>query len=190
MKRRVTAIIAATVFLLSFLPALSAQEVPEGLSEGQRMLYQNGFDVVTKEITAPDFTLTNLDGQEVSLSDYRGKVVLLNLWATWCPPCRSEMPSMQELYERFPRENFTILAVAAPNPPRETRQKIEEFISNGSYTFPVLLDDSHSVYRRYGSGSVPTSWIVDPDGNLAARLVGARDWNEETIVNALKKLFS
>jgi peroxiredoxin len=190
MKHRINMILAAAVLSLAFLPALSAQETPEGLSKAQRMLYQAGFGVPKQETPAPDFTLTNLDGKEVSLSDYRGKVVLLNLWATWCPPCRSEMPSMQELYERFPREDFTILAVAAPNPPRETRQKIEEFISNGSYTFPVLLDNSHSVYRRYGSGSVPTSWIVDPDGNLAARLVGARDWNEDAIVNALKKLFS
>jgi cytochrome c-type biogenesis protein len=100
------------------------------------------------------------------------------------------MPSMQELYEQFPRKDFTILAVAAPNPPRETQEKIEEFISEGGYTFPVLLDSSQQVYRRYGSGSVPTSWLVDPEGNLAARLVGARDWTEEKIIEAIEKLNS
>jgi peroxiredoxin len=182
--------VAAIAVTVALTPLLPAQEMPEGLSEAQRMLYQAGFGVPKKEIAAPDFTIKTLKGKEVSLSDYRGKVVLLNLWATWCPPCRSEMPSMQELYDTFSREDFTILAVAAPDSPRESRDKIEQFISEGEYTFPILLDSSQSVYSTYGSGSVPTSWIVDPQGNLAARLVGARDWTEESIVNAIEKLFS
>jgi peroxiredoxin len=191
MKKMMRTIVAAAALLFALVPTLSAQQAaPEGLSEAQQMLYNAGFGVPKKEIDAPDFTLKNLAGQEVSLRDYRGQVVLINLWASWCPPCRSEMPSMQALYDRFDRDDFTILAVAAPNPPRETRAKIEEFINDGGFTFPILLDTSHSVYSTYGSGSVPTSWIVGPEGKLVARLVGARDWNEDSIVKALERLFS
>jgi len=190
MKMMIRITIAAAALLLFSLPLLSSQEMPEGLSKAERMFYQAGFGVPKKEISAPDFTLKNLDGREVSLSDYRGQVVLINLWASWCPPCRREMPSMQALYDRFSRDDFTILAVAAPNPPRETREKIETFVSDGGFTFPILLDTSRSVYSNYGTGSVPTTWIVSPEGNLSARLVGARDWTEEEIVAALEELFS
>jgi peroxiredoxin len=168
---------------------LFAQEASvEKLPEVYRSFYRIGFGVPKKITPAPDFTLKDLSGRDVTLSELEGKVVLLNLWATWCPPCRAEMPSMQELYDMFPRDEFTILAVAAPNTSRDSREKIEQHIEENEFSFPVLLDEDMEVNAAYGSGSIPTSWIVGPDGNLIARLIGARDWTEEAIVDALREL--
>lgn len=164
------------------------QEGIENLSEPQKKLYQSGFGVPKNPIEAPDFTLERLSGGEVSLGDYEGQVVLLNLWATWCPPCRAEMPSMQDLYDQLSENGFTILAVAAPNTQRESLENIESYIEENNFTFPVLLDTQNSVFSTYGTGSIPTSWIVGPDGMLLARLRGKKDWTQDSIVSALEML--
>lgn len=178
---------AVVLFGSPFLLSAQEEEI-ENLSEAQRILYREGFGVPQNPMEAPDFTLKDLSGNSVTLSDMQGKVVLLNLWATWCPPCKKEMPSMEELYRDLPRDEFTILAVAAPNAPRESLAQIESLIENNDYTFPVLLDEDMRVNGTYGTGSIPTSWIIDPEGMLAARLVGAVDWKKEAIVSALSKL--
>ncbi|MFP4179411.1 MAG: peroxiredoxin family protein [Spirochaetaceae bacterium] len=177
---------------IALLPAQqdqqAQQEEIEELSEAQRVLYSEGFGVPKNPTEAPDFTLKDLSGNTVTLSELEGKVVLLNLWATWCPPCKEEMPSMEELYRELPRDEFTILAVAAPNAPRESLEQIESLIDEKEYTFPVLLDEDMQVNQTYGTGSIPTSWIIDTDGMLAARLVGAVDWKKDSIVSALSQL--
>lgn len=175
------------VVLLFVAFSLSAQEEMD-LNRAEQLLYDSGFGVLKETTAAPDFTVQNLDGKTVSLSDYRGKVVLLNLWATWCPPCREEMPSMQTMYDDLKGRGFTILAVAAPNPPRETREKIENFIADGQYNFPILIDSEYEVNGIYGTGSIPTSWVVNTDGNLVARLVGATDWTADSIISAFEEL--
>jgi peroxiredoxin len=183
-------IVLALVLFAAF--PLVAQEGSKeelaNLTEAQRQLYEAGFGVPKKSTEAPDFTLKDLEGNSVTLSDLEGKVVLLNLWATWCPPCRREMPSMQELYDDLPRSGFTILAVAAPNSARESLEKIREHIEQNEYSFPVLLDEEMKVNSIYGTGSIPTSWIIGPEGKLQARLVGAREWNEEGIVSAIEMM--
>lgn len=171
----------ATVF------TLSAQE-EMNLNKAEQLFYDSGFGVLKENTEAPDFNVRSLEGKSVSLSDYRGKVVLINLWATWCPPCREEMPSMQSLYDDLKDRGFTILAAAAPNPPRETREKIEDFIKDGNYSFPVLIDSEYEVNEIYGTGSIPTSWVVDSEGTLVARLVGATDWTSESVVSAFEEL--
>jgi peroxiredoxin len=179
------AFIVVVLLLLTF--SLSAQEEID-LSAAEQLFYNSGFGVLKETTVAPDFTVQTLDGNTVSLSDYQGKVVLLNLWATWCPPCREEMPSMQTMYEELKGRGFTILAVAAPNPPRETREKIENFISDGQFSFPVLIDSEYQVNGIYGTGSIPTSWVVDAEGNLIARLVGATDWTSDPIMAAFEEI--
>ncbi len=187
MKRRTIIIGLVSIFLLLLTAGVSAQEEkPANLSEAQQMLYEAGFGVPKNPVEAPDFTLESLQGKEVSLRELRGKVVVLNLWATWCPPCRAEMPSMQEVYDELADSGFTILAVAAPNSPRDSLEKIRDHIEKNDFTFPVLLDNDMTVNRSYGTGSIPTSWIIGPDGMLQARLVGAREWTDDTIVTALK----
>jgi len=120
---------------------------------------------------APDFTLTNLDGESVSLRDYRGNPVLLNFWATWCGPCRFEMPFIQEVYED-PDWQATGLVILAVNI-GESRAEAEGFMKNNGLTFPVLLDSSSSVGRTYNIRSIPTTLFIDKDGIIQHIDIGA-----------------
>ncbi|MFO7820210.1 MAG: TlpA disulfide reductase family protein [Halanaerobacter sp.] len=110
---------------------------------------------------APDFELTNLDGERVSLSDYRGKYLLLNFWATWCPPCRREMPDLNEFHKEN-KDDFVVLAVNLGG----AKEKVSKFIDDGSYIFPVLLDENKEVGDRYNIASIPTSYFIGPQGKI------------------------
>ena len=124
-------------------------------------------------LPAPDFTFPDLNGQQVSLSEHRGKVVLVNIWATWCPPCRQEMPSMQKLYERFNGENFEILAVSIDSKGSEA---VAPFIRTMNLTFPVLLDPKEDIRPLYGITGVPESFIIDKEGTVVEKIIGPIDW--------------
>lgn len=180
-----------TLIILSLLTLttvlISAQDAPP-MTAVQEKLWKAGFGVPQQQIDAPLFSAEDLDGNMVSLSSQRGKVILLNLWATWCPPCRAEMPSMEKLYNKLKNKNFTILAIATPTPPRETREKIENFIAENGYTFPVLIDDSREISYQYGSGSIPTSWIIDEEGKVVARFVGGMEWNTDLMLEIFEEL--
>jgi len=158
------------------------------MSPVQEKLYKSGFGIPPQEMEAPDFNGTDLEGNAISLKKLKGKVVLLNLWATWCPPCRAEMPSLEKLHQTLKGSNFTILAVGTPTPPRETEEKIINFIKANDYTFPVIIDKSQKIASIYGSGSIPTSWIIGADGKVVARLVGGMDWNSDFIIGVLQDL--
>ena len=175
----------ALLFLGAF--PLTAQEDVE-LTPVKQQLYDLGFGVFPEPVEAPDFTIPLLNGPETSLSDYRGKVVIINLWATWCPPCRAEMPSMQELYDTLNGQGLEILAVAAPNPPRETLEKITDFIDENGFSFPVLIDNEFEVNSIYGTGSIPTSYVIDTEGDLVGRLTGAIDWMDESVVEVFREM--
>ena len=124
-------------------------------------------------LPAPNFTFSDLSGHKVSLFDQRGKVVLVNIWATWCPPCRQEMPSMQKLYDRFKGENFEILAVSIDSTGREA---VGPFMRKMNLTFPALLDPSENIRPLYGITGVPESFIIDKEGVLVEKIVGPMDW--------------
>lgn len=117
---------------------------------------------------APEFTLLDLNGAEVQLSDYRGKVLLLNLWAIRCPPCRQEIPMFIEVYEDLKDQGFVILAVNI----EESKEKVSDFVSVEGVTFPVLLDSSQEVARRYLVRFIPTSVVIDRDGVVRQIIVG------------------
>lgn len=136
---------------------------------------------------APDFKLRTLSGADVALSDYRGKIVLINFWATWCGPCKAEMPSMQALYNHYPREDFEILAVSIDIDPRAP---VRQFIKDFGFTFPVLLDDTFAVNDQYQIRVVPTSVVVDRKGVVQHRLLGAKDWNAPDSKLFLEKLIA
>ncbi len=178
------------LFILGLLIGLSsvlfAQENVK-MSDAQKELYKLGFGIPKKTMEAPDFTTVDINGNSVTLSSFKGKLVFLNLWATWCPPCQKEMPSMQRLSEKMKGKNFTILAVGTPAPPRETKEKIISYIKDHNYTFPVLVDESQVVYGIYGSGSIPTTWLIAPDGTIIGRFIGAREWDSDQIINILNK---
>lgn len=114
---------------------------------------------------APDFTLKNLQGEKVSLSDFGGRPVLINFWATWCPPCRFEMPAIQKMYEQYQGEDFIVLAVDVQEP----ISAVKRYVEQGGYTFPVLLDYKGEVANgSYRIRAFPTSYFVGPDGKIAA----------------------
>ncbi|WP_041866011.1 TlpA disulfide reductase family protein [Sediminispirochaeta smaragdinae] len=192
MKKHISSLYPMLLLLVFALsPGLFAQESGDesaSMSKGQAALYQLGFDIPRGSLAAPPFSLTTLDGETASLSAAKGKLLLLNLWATWCPPCRQEMPSMQKIYERFAGKNFEMYAVAAPTPPRETLELITAHVADNGFTFPVPIDNEYQVNSIYGTGSIPTTWIIDEKGNIIARLVGATDWSSPEIIGALEML--
>jgi peroxiredoxin len=108
----------------------------------------------------PDFSLTDLDGNPVQISDFQGQPLLINAWATWCPPCRAEMPDLHAYYLNHREEGFVMLAVNAG----ETQSPVEEFIADMGFTFPVLLDPGKAALTQLGIHSFPTSIIVNRDG--------------------------
>ena len=118
---------------------------------------------------APDFTLTGLDGQEVSLSDFRGKPVLINFWASWCGPCRIEMPLLQEVYEQWTSKGLVLLAVNL----QESQGTVEEFIEGAGYTFPVLLAPGNKVPLSYNIRGIPATFFIDADGVIRDIKIGA-----------------
>jgi peroxiredoxin len=121
---------------------------------------------------AADFTLEDLIGKQVSLQQYRGQVVFLNFWATWCIPCREEMPAMEQLHQRFQQQGLAVLAVNL----QETREQVKSFFDQHRFSFPALLDHNGSVSRAYTVMGLPTTYVIGRDGVLLARGVGGRDW--------------
>ena len=122
---------------------------------------------------APNFTLKNLDGKEISLNQFRGKHVLVNFWATWCGPCKIEMPSLEALYERFKDKNFALLAISND---MFGANIVKPFVKAHNINFPVLLDQRLKVSNAFGVVSLPTTFMIDPQGKIIGALFGAEDW--------------
>lgn len=121
---------------------------------------------------APDFTLKNLDGEEVSLSDYRGKIVFLNFWATWCPFCDKEMPDLNKLDAE--NDDLVILAVDV----MEDKETVEDYINEGGYDFEVVLDEDGSISQTYLVSGFPTSYFIDPEGILLGGVPGMMTYDQ------------
>lgn len=135
---------------------------------------------------APDFELYDKAGKGYSLSSLRGKVVLVNFWATWCPPCRSEIPSMDELYKsNIESGNLELLAI---NVEPEGPGIIEEFSKEYPHSFPVVFDLNAEVQNKYGVFKFPETFIIDKKGIIVERVVGAIDWTSPDVLTYLNKL--
>ena len=127
-------------------------------------------------VPAPDFTLIDQYGNEHTLSDYKGKTVFLNFWATWCGPCRSEMPEIQELYEKYGEneDELVVLGVATPNLGREgSAEDIAKFLKDQGYTFPTVMDDTGFISAMYGISAYPTTFMIDVNGNVYGYVASA-----------------
>jgi thiol-disulfide isomerase/thioredoxin len=119
---------------------------------------------------APDFSVLNSRGEDVNLSDMRGKPTIVNFWATWCPPCRSEMPHFEEAYRELGGEvNFMMVDLTVGG---ETRAGAEEFVKKQGFTFPVYFDTTGEAAGKYGVSAIPTSVFIDADGNIAGKSIG------------------
>ena len=121
------------------------------------------------KLKAIDFKLKDLNGKEVSLSDFKGKRVFLNFWASWCPPCKAEMPEMEDLYKETKDSDLVILAVNLG----ENKSTVEKFIKDNNYTFPVLLDNNNEAAVNYRVVSIPTSFFIDKDGTIVDKHIGS-----------------
>lgn len=134
---------------------------------------------------APDFSLPNLDGSIVSLSDYKDKVVLLNIWATWCPSCVEEMPSMEKLYQKLNGEGFEILAVSIDASGAEV---VRPFMKKHSLSFPALIDPNGTIRSLYLTIGIPESIIIDKEGFIVDKVIGPRDWDSAAIIRYFQDL--
>ena len=131
---------------------------------------------LTKGDLAPDFTLTTLDGKKVQLSELKGKKVIVNFWATWCPPCKAEMPHMQNFYEDFSdEENIEILAVNMTSEDKE--ESVQNFVQDYELTFPIPLDTEGVVRETYQVLRIPTSYMIDTKGRIQNKIEGPMDEN-------------
>jgi peroxiredoxin len=139
----------------------------------------------TESQQAPDFTLKTLDGTSYTLSQLRGKVIFLNFWGTFCPPCRAEMPSMERLNTVFAGKDFVMLAV---NIEENGATVLPDFLRQYPHSFPILLDTEAKVQNLYGVYQVPETFIIDKRGRVLERVVGARDWSSTSALQQFRAL--
>jgi thiol-disulfide isomerase/thioredoxin len=183
---------AALLFLLACAPkqAPAAEQVSGGAAPGSinAALLKAGFAVPKADVAASDFTLESLAGKSVSLSSYKGSLVFLSFWATWCGPCKQELPSAQALYGKLKSKGFLIVAVDV----MEDNKTVSAFVKANGMTFPVLLDSDGRVGGEYDARSIPTNYIVDRTGKILARIVGydGTPWDSPERIALFEKLLA
>jgi len=149
--------------------------------------YNNSVEIVPIKVglPAPDFKFPGMDGKMVSLSDFRGKVVLVNIWATWCSSCVDEMPSMEKLYQKLKGEDFEILAVSIDSLGEKV---VAPFMKKYKLTFPALIDSAGAIRMGYRTTGVPESFIIDKDGILVKKVIGSIDWTKPETLHLFQRL--
>lgn len=168
-------ILVLVIFAITFFQRISTSETLQKVEPPK------------KGLPAPDFKFSNLEGQEVALSDLKGKVVFINIWATWCPTCVEEMASMQRLYDRFKGSNFEILAISID---ALGKQVVAPFMEKHGLTFPVLLDPTGKIKKLYLITGVPESFIVDKNGILVLKVIGPQNWIASEVVMFFEDLIN
>ncbi len=163
------ALIAWGIYDISHSPANSGMST--GVEQGEKQ--KKATVGINKGNIAPDFELQTLDGTKMKLSDFRGKKLIVNLWATWCPPCRAEMPDMQAFYEEQKEDNIAVLAVNLTQ--SDNKEKVAAFIKEFGLSFPVVLDVDNKVADTYQVVSIPTSYIIDSKGVIQEKIIGPMD---------------
>ncbi|MBN1523770.1 MAG: TlpA family protein disulfide reductase [Spirochaetales bacterium] len=151
-----------------------------------RQLRAAGFVLPAEKVKAPDFTLKDFDGNSKSLSSFQGKFVFLNFWGVWCFYCRQEMPSIQKMYDQLKDKGLEIVAVNV----QDSEKTARDFIKENNHTFPVLLDTEYTATQIYGIRGFPTTFLVDREGYLVAKLVGSRDYAAPEVISVLTKLLA
>ena len=165
-------------------PAAGAAAAQHGLTDRMQDL---GFQLPSRAVQAVDFDLADLAGRVHSLQRYRGSVVFLNFWATWCGPCRTEMPDLQQLHDDLGNEaHFTMLAINL----QEDAAQVRRFAGELGLSFQILLDSSGETSAAYGARTLPMSYIIDKDGAILARIIGIREWAEPEFAELFRVLTS
>ena len=167
------------IVLISFTLSFSSEKSREGL------FWKIGIQPIKGDAKAPNFYLEDLKGKKLELKNFEGKVVFLNFWATWCGPCKEEMPSMETLYQQFKEKDFIFLSISVDY---EGRKPIKEFIEKKRYTFPVLLDPKCNVLDLYEVRRIPTTIIIDKNRKVIGRAVGPINWKSQEVISLLNIL--
>jgi thiol-disulfide isomerase/thioredoxin len=189
MKRRLFFVLA--LFAVCGFPALAADNSLAIPAEVMRAFEEAGLPVLRQKVPVIDFTVPLADfavplGGRQGLKALEGKVVFLNFWATWCGPCRTEMPSMEILYQRFKNQGFEILAVNY----QEGQKDVAAFMKNYKLSFPAGLDSSGRIGGIYGIEAFPTTYIIDREGYIITRVVGSLNWNTPKMLAAFETLLN
>ena len=164
--------ILLTLLFLTLSPLSTAQQAGKGLTP------------LPERPLAPDFVLADLDGGRHRLSDYRGQVVIINFWATWCPPCRAEMPSMQRAWEQLEKEGILMFGIDVG----EDEDRIFQFSADYPVEFPLLMDQDSNVIDQWPVRGLPTTFVVDPEGGIAYRAIGGREWDDPALLALVRAL--
>ncbi len=134
---------------------------------------------------APEFSMAGLRGRKVELKDFRGKIILLTFWATWCGPCKEEMPSIEALHRQFRGKDFVVLTVAVD---LEGSTPVEKFVAKYGYSFDVLIDSKSEVLDRYRVERIPTTFLIDRKGRIIGKALGPRDWKSPEAISLFNRL--
>lgn len=145
-----------------------------GLAEEGR-LKKLGIERAEKVLRAPDFTLEDLSDKRLGLKDLRGKVVFLNFWATWCVPCREEMPAMEKLYRELKGQGLEVVAINV----QESKKEVRKFLAELGVAFTVLLDKDGKVSEEYGTWAIPLSYFINRRGEFIGKVNGSRQWDSQ-----------
>jgi peroxiredoxin len=135
---------------------------------------------------APDFTLKDLNDKTVSLSSLKGSVVLINFWATWCPPCRAEMSSLNNLYKEYKNNGLSVIAVSTDR----SISSVKDFLTKKPVELPVLMDSDSKVSRRFKVFSLPTSFLLDKNGVIVQKFLGEEEWDSPEMNKKIKELLA
>jgi thiol-disulfide isomerase/thioredoxin len=194
MKRKVISIISLLILLgilisIGMITYRERKDVFPTTSEGvgseiDRLLKEMGIVKAPQLINSLEINLKDVHGRMVKLSDFRGKVVFINFWATWCPPCREEMPSMERLHQRLKERDFVMVGINLQEPASLVRAFFKKF----KLTFVSLLDSDGTVMTRFGIRSIPTTIILDKEGILMGAAIGARKWDDKRAIALFKLL--
>ena len=144
-----------------------------------------GIQPIKGNAKVPNLNLTDFKGKKWDLKDLKGKVIFLNFWATWCGPCKEEMPSMEELYQQFKSKDFIFLTISVDY---EKKEIVKEFIEKHRYTFPVLLDPECATLDIFQVKGIPTTFLIDKKGIMIGKATGPRNWKKPEVISILNSL--
>ncbi len=172
------------LFLIAPFILLSPLAYP-AYSEEEDLFSKIKIQSIVDKKKIPDFCLDGLNGEKVQLKSLKGKIIFLNFWATWCGPCKEEMPSMEALYQHFKERNFVFLTISLDYGGQDS---VRKFIGNHRYHFPVLLDPLGKTLDLFQINKIPTTLIIDKNGKMIGRAIGPRNWSSPEFFSLIEQL--